>query len=407
MQEFRYTARNAQGKLVDAKRTAENADDLANALIEDGLMPIDIIALSAPKDTATKNSMFFSNTVKTDELQLFCRQMYSLTHAGIPIIAAVSRLSETTRNPRLCQVLSKVVETLNKGSSLEIAMAQFPDVFSNFFINLIAVGENTGNLDNIFLHLSDYLELEADIKKKVKTALRYPIMVMGAIVIALLVINVFVIPAFSKLYASLHGTLPLATRILLASSNFILNFWYLIILAIIAAIVGFNIYKKTPAGAIRWGYIQLKIPIVGWLVHRMLLARFARILSLVLRAGITVLDGIKMVGVSTNNAYVSKQILSVTELITRGNTISAAIDKTKLFPPLVIQMLILGEESGTIEQLLDQVADYYQREINYDFERLSDSIEPIMLCIIGVMVLILALGIYSPIWDLATVISKH
>lgn len=237
--------------------------------------------------------------------------------------------------------------------------------------------------------------------------MRYPLMVIGAIIIALLIINVFVIPAFAKLYANMHGILPLPTRILLATSNFIIHYWYLLIGIVVLAIWAIRSYIHSPKGAVQWGKFQLKIPVIGWLIHRILLTRFARLLSLVLRAGITAVDGIQMVGASTNNAYMSSRIQGVTDLIAKGNTISAAIDKTNLFPPLIIQMIVLGEESGTIDHLLDEVAEYYQREINYDIVRISDTIEPILLVIIGGMVLVLALGVFLPTWNLASLVKQQ
>ncbi|EHL30657.1 type II secretion system F family protein [Legionella drancourtii] len=408
MPEYYFSARDQQGRAVNGQRNALNAEDLANQLISEGFIPLDISAATVKTASPTHQKIaWFAPKVTPDELHIFCRQMYSLIRAGIPIATAITRLGETTRNKTLADALQKIVITLNKGSSLNVAMAQFPNIFSTFFLNLVIIGENTGNLDNIFLHLAKYLELEVDITKKVKSALRYPIMVFAAIIIALLIINVFVIPAFAKLYASMHGILPLPTRILLAISNFIINYWYLLIGITVLIILSIRAYIHSPAGALVWGRLQLKIPVVGWLIHRMLLTRFARLLALVLRAGISAVDGISMVGASTNNAYVAQRIKGVTELIVRGNTISAAIEKTQLFPPLIIQMIVLGEESGTIDSLLDEVAEYYQREIDYDIVRLSESIEPILLVVIGSMVLILALGVFLPMWNLASLVKQQ
>lgn len=205
----------------------------------------------------------------------------------------------------------------------------------------------------------------------------------------------------------MHGILPLPTRILLATSNFIIHYWYLLLGIILLIVLVIRAYIHSPTGSIQWGKLQLKIPIIGWLIHRILLTRFARLLSLVLRAGITAVEGIQMVGASTNNVYMSQQIKGVTDLIAKGNTISAAIDKTHLFPPLIIQMIVLGEESGTIDHLLDEVAEYYQREVDYDIARLSDAIEPILLVIIGGMVLVLALGVFLPTWNLASLVKQQ
>lgn len=407
MPEYYYRAQGHEGHVIQGQRNALSAEDLASQLINEGLTPLDISISLPKKKSQSMQFKWFTPRVSSDELHMFCRQMYSLIHAGIPIATAVTRLGETTRNKTLVEALSQIKNTLNKGGALHVAMAQFPNIFSDFFINLIVVGENTGKLDHIFLHLAEYLELEVDITKKIKTALRYPIMVIVAIIIALLIINVFVIPAFSKLYANLHGELPLPTRILLQVSNFIINYWYILIGFTVITLWGLRTYIKTSRGAILWGQFILKMPVIGWLIHRILLARFARLLSLVLRAGVTAVDGIQMVGASTNNTYVAQKIKGITELIVRGNTISSAIDKTQLFPPLVIQMIMLGEESGTIEHLLDEVANYYQREIDYDIVRLSDAIEPILLVVIGGMVLILALGVFLPMWNLATLMKKQ
>lgn len=407
MPEYYFSARDHEGKSVSGQRNARDPDDLANQLIQEGYVPLEISKAQAKGVVSKKKDKrdFFAPRVTNDDLHIFSRQMYSLIHAGIPLATAITRLAETSRNKTMADALSSIVVNINKGMALHTAMAQYPNIFSNFIISLITVGENTGNLDNIFLHIADYLELEVDITKKVKAALRYPTLVIIAIVIALIVINIFVIPAFSKLYSSMHGVLPLPTRILLAVSDFMLSYWYVILGAILIIAFFIRYYIRTVEGAIQWGRWQLKIPVIGWLIHRILLARFARLLALVLKAGVTAVDGIHMVGVTTNNAYITQQIAGVSELIERGNTISSAIEKTHLFPPLIIQMIMLGEESGTMERLLDEVADYYQREIDYDIVRLSDAIEPILLVVIGAMVLILALGVFLPMWNLASLVK--
>lgn len=409
MPDYFFNARDPQGKAISGQRKASSAEDLAGQLISEGLIPLDI-STSATKKLSTLSSpskrKWFEPKVKYTDLQIFCRQMYSLLHAGIPVAAAINRLAETTRNKTLVEALQQIMIALNKGSSLQAAMSQFPKIFSDFSLNLIRIGENTGNLDNIFLHLSKYFEMEVDVLRKIKKALRYPILVIAAILIALIVINVFVIPAFAKLFESLNATLPWATQILLVTSNFIIHYGYMLLGITILIILAIRSYIHTPQGAIKWGRFELKIPIIGWLIHRILLTRFSRFLSLVLRSGITAVDGIRMVGMSTNNAYLSQQIHGVTDLIAKGNTISSAIAKTNLFPPLIIQMILIGEESGTIDTLLDEVADYYQRETDYDIGRLNELIEPILLVIMGAMVLVLALGIYLPVWNLASAI-KH
>lgn len=408
MPEYTFSAKNRNGKTISGSRTGASPEEIASQLISEGLIPIEINLNASKASVASPGKRRWGrNKVSKDELHLMCRQMYSLTHAGIPLAMAVIRVAETTHNPVLADALQQIVVSLNKGSSLHVAMHQFPKIFDDFFVNLIVVGENSGNLDRIFLQLGEYLEMEVEVQKKIKAALRYPIMVVSAIIIALVIINFFVLPAFVKLFDTFKGELPLPTRILMATSNFLVNYWYIILFVIAAIIISIRMYIKSPQGALVWGRLVIKIPIIGWLIHRILLARFSRLFALVLRAGIPAVEGIRLVGASTGNVYVGLKIREVTDYIERGNTISSAIDKTHLFPPLVTQMIVLGEESGSIDTLLDEVSEFYEREINYDIVRLSDSLEPILLVVIGAMVLILALGIFLPMWNLASVVNKR
>jgi len=280
--------------------------------------------------------------------------------------------------------------------------SECPDVFSEFFVNLVKVGENSGQLDKIFLYLAEYVELEVDTKKKMKAAFRYPKMVSIALLIAILVINTFVIPAFSQLFKSFQGTLPIPTQILVATSNFILGYWYIMLGFVGAAIFAFRYFVSRPTGKVKWAKFKISIPIMGWIAHRVTLTRFAKLFAMVLRAGLTTVEGISLVGASTNDAYFAQKIKETSALIARGNTIASAITQTELFPPLMVQMIALGEESGNIDTLLDEVAEFYQRELAYDIAHLSETIEPILLVAVGCIVMMLALGVFLPMWNMAS-----
>ncbi len=405
---FHYKCRNPQGSLVSGSREAESQESLASALQAENLIPVEI---SKAKAGGLSRSIEFNlpslraKKVSKDELQVFCRQMYTLLKAGIPVLMAVGRLSETTRDAVLSDALNTIIVRLKEGQPLYLALKEFKHIFSSFFVNLVRVGEETGNLDRVFLFIAEYLELEIETKKKVKTALRYPILVICATLVALVVINIFVVPTFAKMFLDANIDLPLATRILIATSNFLLNYWYVLLAGCIILFFATRYYLSTSDGALKWARYQLKIPVIGWLIHRILLSRFTRLYALVLKAGVTALEGIQMVGRSTGNAYLESEINNITDLIARGNTISTAVGQTKLFSPLVIQMITLGEEAGQIESMLDDVADFYEREINYDLARLSDAIEPILLIIMAAMVLVLALGVFMPMWQMASVMG--
>ncbi|MDP3704849.1 MAG: type II secretion system F family protein [Legionellaceae bacterium] len=406
MPEFSYIVRDKNGKKAVGRREADSAEELAEQLQIESLIPLEINPIIISEKQATKSRFvlpdFFEAKVPQKELQMFCRQMYTLLKAGIPIITTVTRLIETTRNKQLVTALTDVLLTLNQGRSLSVGLSLCPKVFSTFFVNLVKVGESSGQLDKTFLYLAEYVELEIETKKKIKTAFRYPKMVSFAILIALLVINTFVIPAFSQLFKSFQGALPLPTLILMATSNFILSYWYILIGVTLIIVVTFRYWVKTPNGMVLWAYFKLKIPIMGWIVHRITLARFAKLFAMVLRAGLTAVEGIELVGASTDDAYFAQKIKVTSELIARGNTIAGAIAQTQLFPPLMIQMIALGEESGNIDTLLDEVADFYQRELIYDLAHLSEAIEPILLVFIAAIVLVLALGVFLPMWNMAS-----
>lgn len=405
MPEFHYIARDKTGTKVVGQREARTSEELALQLQSELLTPIEIksVEIESKKSQPFSFSLsLFEEKVPQRELQMFCRQMYTLLKAGIPIITTVIRLTETTRNKQLATALNDVLQTLNQGRSLSVGLSKCPKIFSGFFVNLVKVGESSGQLDKVFLYLAEYVELDMDTKKKIKTAFRYPKMVFIAISIALLVINTFVIPSFTKLFESFKGELPLPTQILMGTSNFIINYWYMLLGCGLGITFGFRYWVKTPKGMYQWAQFKLKIPVMGWIVHRITLARFAKLFAMVLRAGLTAVDGIALVGASMDDAYFVEKIKITSELIARGNTIAGAISQTHLFPPLMVQMIALGEESGNIDTLLDEVADFYQRELIYDLAHLSESIEPILLSVIGVIVLMLALGVFLPMWSMSS-----
>ncbi|GGI86935.1 type II secretion system F family protein [Legionella impletisoli] len=405
MPDFQFTARDASGSTVRGVRKARSAEDLAMQLQKESLMPLDIEQATKAKiqaaQPAAKSSGLFKKQVAKEELQMFCRQMYTLIKSGIPLAIAIARLAESTHDKELAKTLQQILVGLNEGQSLHASMRRFPKVFSDFFINLVKLGEEIGKLDEVFYHLSEYMLLEIETGKKLKKAMRYPLIVSFVTFCAVIGVTVFVIPAFAKMFESFHAELPLPTLILVYVANFFINYWYVVLIGLIALIYGFRYYIKTPDGAIAWSKWQLKIPIFGWLIHRIILSRFTRLFALVLRAGLSAVEGINLVGKSTNNAYFAAKIQSVTQSIGRGNTIATSLAQTKLFPPLVLQMISLGEETGRIDELLNDAADFYQRDIEYDLARFNDYIEPIMIVIVAGMVLILALGVYMPMWDFA------
>ena len=406
MAQFQYKARNPQGQPLEGTVEAASADAVADQLFSNGATPIEI--REAPSGglglAQLKDLQLWERKVSLDDLVMFSRQMYSLTRAGVPIIRAMAGLAETTKSIRLRRVLGAIAENLESGRSIGDSLRQHPDVFPSIYVSIIQVGENSGRLDESFLQISRHLELEKESRDRVKAALRYPMFVMVAMAVALAIINMFVIPAFSRVFKSFHTQLPLPTRILLATSEFSVNYWWLILLVVVALVGGFMWYIRTEGGEYRWDRFKLRIPIVGSIINRATLARFCRSFAMGMRSGVPLVQSLTVVSRATDNAYVASKIVMMRNGIERGESLTRTAATTGLFTPLVMQMLSVGEETGQVDDMMQEVAEYYEREVDYDLKRLSSYIEPILIIGIGVLVLILALGVFLPMWDLASAV---
>lgn len=380
-------------------------DAVANQMFNNGITPIDITPADARHDVfgSLQNLRLQWNEgrVRLVDQIFFCRQMYTLLKAGVPILQALRGLRDTTQNPALAKVIGSLIDGLDAGLDLTGAVKRHTDVFPPVFVSLISVGENTGSLPEAFLQLAEYFDREKDTRDRLKQAVRYPLFVIIAMGIAMLIISIFVIPAFAKIYGNLRVDLPLPTRVLIGFSNFTVQYWYLIIIGLILAVVGGRLYVQTPDGRYRWDRLKLRFPIVGGIFFRAGLGRFARALSMTMRSGVPVVQGMTVISSTVDNEYIASRILQMRDGLERGETITRTAAATGLFPPLVLQMISVGEDSGAVDTLLNEVAEYYEREVDYDLKNLSSSIEPILLVAIGALVLVLALGVFLPMWDMA------
>ena len=402
---FNYRGRNAQGALVEGNVEAANAGAAATRLSNDGLIPL---AIEEKTDAAPSAGggialgSLFKRKVDLPDLIMFSRQMYSLSRAGVPILRAFVSLADSAANPELGRVLRMVGDDLASGQNLANAMAKHDAVFSPFYVAMIHVGENTGRLDTVFEQLADHLERDLETRKRIASAFRYPTFVLIAISVAIAIINLMVIPAFAKIFQSFHAQLPWATRLLLATSNFFVTYWPLLTVAIIGGVFSWRRYTATEKGRLLWDGKKLRIPAIGDIVHRALLGRFARTFATMSRAGVPLPTALNVVSRVVDNAFVGEKIRGMSVGIERGESITRNAAATNMFSPLVLQMLAVGEETGAIDELLEEVADFYDREVDYDLKRLADRIEPLMIVFVGILVLILALGVFLPMWDMAS-----
>ena len=412
MPRFAYTGRSAVGA-VSGTLEAATAGAVADQLLGRGITPLAIQADGgAPATAAAAGSpeldwrAWFKQKVTMVDLMLFCRQINTLLRSGVPILRALLGLQESATNRGFKETLAEVRRSLESGIELSMSFAQHARVFDAFFVAMVRVGEMTGRLDEVFLRLFKHLEFEVFMRQQVKSALRYPMFVMIAMVAAVAVINVMVIPAFEGVFKSFGAELPLATRILLATSSFTVNYGWALGLGAVAGIAAFVHWKATSDGRLQWDRFQLSIPVAGKIVRKATLARFARSFALALKSGVPVEQALGVVSQTADNAWLARRIEGMRESVERGETILRAAVSAGVFTPVVLQMIGVGEETGAVDELMEEVAELYSNEVQYELKTLAQQIEPIMIVFLGVLVLVLALGVFLPMWDLGRVAVK-
>ena len=402
---FAYKGRNAAGELVSGVLESADSAAVAAQLFATGVTPVEIGATSAPRKVGAG---LFGTQIKVQptEIMLFSRQMHALLKAGVPIMRALGGLQDSTVNPVFRDSIRQVREGLDSGRDLSASLARQKNVFNPFYVAMIYVGETTGRLEEIFLRLFHHLEFQAFMRTQVKSALRYPIFVVVAMALALIVINIFVIPEFAKVYRGFGAKLPTVTQWLIAFSDFMVHSWPILLALLIGAVVGFTAWVRTPVGRYTWDRFKLRIPVAGKIVLKATIARFARSFALATRSGVPIVQGLSLTAATVDNAWVSGQIERMREGVERGESVLRTASHAGVFTPVALQMVMVGEESGSLDDMMDEVADMYQREVEYELKTLSAQIEPILIVCLGVLVLILALGVFLPMWDLGTAAFK-
>lgn len=400
---FAYTARDRQRNPVRGEVEGRGRDEVADYLLDQGLTPITIFERKAGSERFAALRRRLSGGPQLVDLIFFCRQMYSICKGGLALNRGVRTLAQSVRNPVLRGALIDIRRQIEEGRALSEAMSAHRKLFPALMINLVRVGENTGRLDQAFSELQRNLELEHETRRRMKGAMRYPILVIVAIAIALAVVSLFVIPVFAGVFANFGAELPWMTRALMATSEFALAWWPYVIVLGVAAVAAVRSWLATDDGAEMWGRWSLRIPVFGPVFLKATLARFSRTLAMCMRSGIVLDQAVQAVAAASNNRHFALRLAAMRERIAQGESLTSAARNTALFTPLVMQMIATGEETGRLDEMLDEAGAFYEREVDYDVGMLGEYVEPVLLVIVSALVLMLALGIFLPMWDLASV----
>jgi len=405
MPNFAYKGRDATGKAVSGILEGSDPNGVAGALVGQGITPLQIkpTAAKAGDGGGFDLKRLFEEKITSGDISLFTRQLYTLLKAGVPIMRALMGLQESSQKRSMRTMIQDVRNSLDSGRELSLSFARHTKVFSPFYVAMVKVGELSGQLEEIFLRLYHHLEFEGFMRQQVKSALRYPSFVVVAMVAAVVIVNIFVIPAFAKVFQGFGAELPLMTRVLLNFSNFMVAWWWLMLGGAGAAVFTFNSWTATIAGRLAWDRLKLKLPIAGKIVQKATLARLSGSMALALRSGVPVVQAMAVVAQTVDNDFIARKVDGMRDNIERGESVLRSAIHAGVFTPVVLQMIAVGEESGALDDMMQEVSDMYQREVEYELKTLSAQIEPLLIAFLGVLVLILALGIFLPIWDLGKV----
>lgn len=405
---FEYKARDRMGQLVSGNMDAMDADAVGQELGRMGHFPIKIKSTEEVRADASEkiDPLERFQKVKPQELVLFTRQMSTLFNAGIPILGILVAMEEQVDSPRFRRTVKQIRIDIEGGLSMSEAMEKHPAIFSELYTSMIAAGEAGGVMDELLGRLADLLEKQAETDAKVKGAMKYPKMVVSAMILAVCILMWKVVPVFVKMFDKAKIELPMATKILIGANKAFFDYWYLLLGGTILTIVIFKKYTATEKGRYQWDLFMLKVPIMGPIVLRSSMAKFARVFSTLQAGGVSILEILNVTAKVVDNSVISGIVLGLKDSVQEGTGLAAPLKKSGLIPPLVIQMIAAGEDSGSLDDMLFKVADYYDNEVDHAVKNLSSMIEPILLLFMAGMVLFLALAIFVPMWDMSKMAGK-
>jgi len=403
MPNFKYKARDKFAKSITGVITADSEEDTANKLRGMGYTPISV---SKASEVTTDKVMKKISSVKLHELHIFTRQLYSLQKAGVNLVSSLQAISQQTESKYFKGIIEEVLRDVQGGSTLSQAFAKHPRAFDSIYTGMIKAAEASGRMIEVLERISALIEQEIRTRSNIKSATRYPIIAFCALCIGFLIVITFVVPRFASLYAQYSADLPLPTRIMITTNLAIRKFWYIFLIAGPLIVFAFKKFINSDRGRPIWDNFKLGVPVFGPLLLLILMSRFARVTAILIKSGIPILEVLNLVAASVGNTKIVRAIDHIKESVSQGKGIAGPMRVSGLFPPIVVQMVSIGEDTGSVDELLMGVADYYDQEIEYMIKNLTSYIEPLLILVLGTMVLIMALGIFMPMWNLMQ-LFKH
>ena len=406
MRKYTYRARNLAGRIVAGEIRAKDKDAAFEQLAQDKLVPIEIVPVAAREEDFV--ARWFGERIRDENIILLTRQLSAMLKAGIPILQTIEILRDQTENKTLKYILAGIARNISAGSRLSEAMAEYPQAFSSQYVSIVVTGESGGDLVQALSSIAHWMEREMEIRSSVKAALRYPLMVCVALVAAAVIMLTFVIPKFAAFFASSNVSLPLPTRILMGTSEVLQNHWPLLLSALIALGLGWFLLLRRKPVRLQYDRMKFRLRLLGPVYTKIAVARFGRILAMLIHNGVPVLRALEIAPTVVANTFFQEQLQKVRQFILDGNTVADGfLNEMTIFPPMVTSLIAVGEKTGSLDEMLGQVVDFYDAEIDYTLKHLTAMIEPIVTVIIGAGVLFLALSILLPIWNLSQALTSQ
>ncbi len=401
---FAYKVRDKSGNVLSGELEGDSAGAVVRTLRERGMVPLSVEKKKVSALQMEIKIPALSNRVKVKEIAIFSRQFATMVNSGLSLIRTLSILEQQTESAALATVVGEVRGEVEKGSSLSAAMSKHPKVFNNLFVAMVRAGEVGGVLDETLERLADMMEATVTLRSKVKSAMAYPIVVLGLVAVIVTAMLIFVVPMFEGMYSELGGDLPLPTKALISAGNILSTYWYVAVLLIIAVVFGLRRWIATESGRSAFDAFKLKIPVFGKLTHKTALSRFSRSLSVLSRTGVPILNAIEIVSQTAGNAVLARALVDVRDSVKQGESMASPLDRHPVFPPMVVQMMAVGEETGALDTMLGKVSDFYDSEVNATVDALTSLIEPLLIIVMGVTVGGILVALYLPMFNIASLI---